>query len=1320
MRVQFWKISIIVSLFIVLAGCGVVPTTAPTTTQVASILAPSVEANAKPKQPVATGLTLSIEPQGLLFTARGQKQTARVVARDAQGKVVKLKKNTVTWRVSDPLLVKISPKSEDKDDIKVTASDGSANLESQSEREEDEANAISVKSLTDQGLAYLRVELTSNSTVQSPQIPVEIHRLQSNVQVFSSSQIVVSPLEAGPGGGFSANEIANARSVEPSWSAVIRSKGIAVGTLLNLERPNGSLGRVTASVQRGAFTLVTLGVAGMEDLYAPFSFSLTAANSFPASPPLKAMAGPIVPVNGFSWQMCSIIEGPKSLELSKIFDREDFKWNSTPIGEFKLDKVNRKVSFYGGVKFNPTGTLGLNVEKALIGEKSFKIKLRCSLDSIPKFPFVILIPTPAGAPVPIPTFFQVKPNVTITIDASDTPNLRLGLFLMDDPVAIQIGGTFSAKSTYPFFEFEPLPFLAKTPGGSDTFDPKQFVKKFTPDWSFGIGLFNGFITASAKAIIEPISANIAWYFDVPGAPIDFVNFDVTILKTDLAWASGPYAAQSKSGSGRRNVSYLSGEIKVDSVNLNTFANRFDGLPKFLVKKALEAISKTLSVKVGQNFGEANYVPLKPGDLSTGGLPVSAAALVVTTPDGTATPYALALDGATKATFKVGDKLSLLVQPTAGDPEAGQDLLNAAGVKLSVSYKVRYNSLPTVGSIWDYTNRELVSLDGKPGPYIPFTFNNKKGLQPKSVLTFPGDPPNVLPDPSAFQLYGILGTTTVTEKLCNQISDKGGEVEWRFTAENPLISALTSSSYVGGAMVSCGRPILISFNPPTITAKDASGNDMILGNGVTTITVPVCPSDLRTFELKVGMSFNPNENFTPNAWSISGMQLVVGSKTVGSVTYPDGSRPYGDKLNGKPEFVTTDATVTSSVVVSETTNPANKMPKDYVKNVKIDYVAKPTSECPPPISGGGTPTAYGSGDVHFQTLDGQRYDYHEPGEFVFARSALADMPFEVQGRYLGLGGVSITTAVAARVGTDRIGVYVGSGTYTLLVNGKEVSRTSPVNMSLTDGGTLTVDGNLVKITWRDGSNLGVLNHAIGSQDAILQMGVRQKGYVRGLVGNYNGNPNDDWIARDGTPVVLSDYSGLYGVFGKSWRVPQTESLFDYLPNQNTGSFTGPNPNVPPPAVVIDLSAQAAAEQACRNAGVTDPTLLKNCVFDVIVTKETRYATNTAQLVTAITAPPPPPPPPSPSIQIITSNSTLLQVGETVTLTAKVLNSSASPVWSNSDPKATLTLTPGDPFTVTFRSDLPGCYVVNATLSGTGSTTYSDSTVIGVGNVTCGSG
>ncbi|MBZ5723251.1 MAG: hypothetical protein LAO03_23180 [Acidobacteriia bacterium] len=89
-----------------------------------------------------------------------------------------------------------------------------------------------------------------------------------------------------------------------------------------------------------------------------------------------------------------------------------------------------------------------------------------------------------------------------------------------------------------------------------------------------------------------------------------------------------------------------------------------------------------------------------------------------------------------------------------------------------------------------------------------------------------------------------------------------------------------------------------------------------------------------------------------------------------------------------------------------------------------------------------------------------------------------------------------------------------------------------------------------------------------------------------------------------------YVDLYQKFGEAWRVSDKTSLFDYAPGTSTATFTLKSwPMETPPCVIpetkpVEPTTLQVAEQACL--GVTDKNMHADCVFDVRVTGNTRFA------------------------------------------------------------------------------------------------------------------
>jgi hypothetical protein len=261
------------------------------------------------------------------------------------------------------------------------------------------------------------------------------------------------------------------------------------------------------------------------------------------------------------------------------------------------------------------------------------------------------------------------------------------------------------------------------------------------------------------------------------------------------------------------------------------------------------------------------------------------------------------------------------------------------------------------------------------------------------------------------------------------------------------------------------------------------------------------------------------------------------------------------------------------------------------------------DCPPPIEepkadpspevfqkpDGSTGSVFG--DPHIVTLDGLRNSFQAAGEFILARSI--DGNFEVQSRFAPVGkNASLTTAVAVKIGSDRIGIYPGN---LLRINGQRSNLLEGSVLSLQGGGRLLRQGNNFTIS---APTLEFLQVSGGSSLTVsVTVPKNRRGTIRGLLGNYNGKAEDDLQTRDGRSLPQNaSYDQLYKVFGKSWRISQDESLFDYGAGETAATFA--LLDYPQKVLTLaDFSAQQKqeAEKICRSAGVTNAALLESCMF-----------------------------------------------------------------------------------------------------------------------------
>jgi hypothetical protein len=296
--------------------------------------------------------------------------------------------------------------------------------------------------------------------------------------------------------------------------------------------------------------------------------------------------------------------------------------------------------------------------------------------------------------------------------------------------------------------------------------------------------------------------------------------------------------------------------------------------------------------------------------------------------------------------------------------------------------------------------------------------------------------------------------------------------------------------------------------------------------------------------------------------------------------------------------------------------------------EVQALADPDAGTPPPPPP--TPIAWTVGDPHLLTLDGVGYDFHAIGEFVLLRgvSGGAFEGFEIQSRMgpvlddLGdpVPNVSANIAIGARLG-----------------NGAEVMIDSADASPLSIGGVVTeiADGDAIEVgndlIARDGAMYTVIfagaDGTVGAGDARLNVIVRDGfvdlsvqisadmgGQVEGLLGDGNGNPDDDIARADGTvlerPLAFED---LYGGFRDDWRVTTEEqSLFTYDAGETLEGFY--DPTAPGGILTVDDFDQSAVDDAriaVEAAGLTPGTVAyENALIDFLLTEDETFIESSA--------------------------------------------------------------------------------------------------------------
>ncbi len=257
----------------------------------------------------------------------------------------------------------------------------------------------------------------------------------------------------------------------------------------------------------------------------------------------------------------------------------------------------------------------------------------------------------------------------------------------------------------------------------------------------------------------------------------------------------------------------------------------------------------------------------------------------------------------------------------------------------------------------------------------------------------------------------------------------------------------------------------------------------------------------------------------------------------------------------------------------------------------------------PVNGA---TGYSSGDPHLTTFDGFNYDFQAAGEFTLVR---ATDGMEIQVRYEPISEtVSVTTAVAIRVGEHRIGIYRDGKR--LLVDGAPVAGQADL-----PGAKVANDERRALITLEDQSKVSVMWAGRMLNASVTLMPARA-GKVEGLLGNYDTDDKNDLRPRGvSEPIDRGKLTRelLYERFGDSWRIEQRHTLFDYQAGQSTATFTDrAMPKVLDGNGMLTARQRTEATAACRAAGVIHARVLAECIVDVGLTGDRSFAAEAARV------------------------------------------------------------------------------------------------------------
>ncbi|XP_038044291.1 sushi domain-containing protein 2-like [Patiria miniata] len=274
-----------------------------------------------------------------------------------------------------------------------------------------------------------------------------------------------------------------------------------------------------------------------------------------------------------------------------------------------------------------------------------------------------------------------------------------------------------------------------------------------------------------------------------------------------------------------------------------------------------------------------------------------------------------------------------------------------------------------------------------------------------------------------------------------------------------------------------------------------------------------------------------------------------------------------------------------------------------------YKYRPLDDCSdydPPRPAGGT------GDPHLTSLDGYKFTFNGAGEFLMASSAVHNLTFQARmERYRNTNASVYTAFVLQTNDSSKVQVQMSNMNETLiLVDGEPLRLDSiPIKVHHLRGVRIRFNSEMTKINIAFSAGIAVTVYIDTEvMSFIAQLDTKFQGQVQGLLGNLNGNPDDDLQFPNGT--LLKPGSSLKELheFGLEWLVAPEESIFTYISpfDYSTYHFPKFSPNFEVP----DLNqVSQEIKDLCGDS--------MECVFDAVITGSLSFANETLVVTVTIT-------------------------------------------------------------------------------------------------------
>lgn len=280
-----------------------------------------------------------------------------------------------------------------------------------------------------------------------------------------------------------------------------------------------------------------------------------------------------------------------------------------------------------------------------------------------------------------------------------------------------------------------------------------------------------------------------------------------------------------------------------------------------------------------------------------------------------------------------------------------------------------------------------------------------------------------------------------------------------------------------------------------------------------------------------------------------------------------------------------------------------------------YELRPGGKCDPEMT---IRFAWFCCDPRITTLDEKEYTFNGWGEYTMLTLNWSGVTFTLQGRTEPVvtingqqGNATAFTAFGIEENSLRAFVEVDPNdgwSLVIYVNGTDYSlqfRNTPNLIVDTDDFALVRDNNSLIISFASGISLKV-TPKIRSLAVSLAVPLTFKGRTRGLLGNYNGDKDDDFVLPDGT-VLPSNITerDVFEQFGQKWQVNETSTVMRYGPRKGPVDFAHPD--------FIPIFMYEQSPDQMRKARTVCGGDYVACMYDFIATGDATIANDSKQFM-----------------------------------------------------------------------------------------------------------